>query len=50
MTKDEAIKVIEIMLTADGGCSFCAYDLCTQFGEEFPEFKDLAMQMWEDID
>jgi len=49
MTKEEAERVIRILLTADGGCQYCARDLLTSFCEEFPEFKELAEDIFKTI-
>jgi hypothetical protein len=38
MTLEEAQKVINIMATADGGCSVCVGSLFEMFQSEFPEF------------
>ena len=38
----EAIKFIEILETADGGCSYCVRDLLERFIEKFPQYRNLA--------
>ena len=38
MTIEEAKKIAEIAMTADGNCSNCARDLFEQLEESFPEF------------
>jgi len=38
MTLEEAKKVVDIMATADGGCSVCVGSLFEMFQSEFPEF------------
>lgn len=35
MNKKDAERVLEIMTTADGGCSFCARALMDRFVKEF---------------
>ena len=39
MNKKDAMKVIGILKTADGGCTFCVRDLLKLFVKEFPQFK-----------
>jgi len=39
MTIEEAKKVAEICITADGGCCYCTKDLFEQLNDKFPEFK-----------
>jgi hypothetical protein len=46
MDKETAKKVLEIMLTADGGCEFCVRDLFLKFIKEFPEYSYLARKMY----
>jgi hypothetical protein len=48
MEKQEASKVISIMMSADGGCRACTHILIESFINDFPKFKDLAIQAWED--
>lgn len=38
MTLEEAQRVINIMATADGGCSVCVGSLFDMFQSEFPDF------------
>lgn len=38
MTLEEAKKVVDIMATADGGCSVCVGSLFEMFQSKFPEF------------
>lgn len=33
--RDDAIIIINILLTADGGCSYCARELCFKFMDCF---------------
>lgn len=42
MNKQEAEKIIKILLTADGGCEYCTADLIKLFGKRFPEFGAIA--------
>lgn len=37
MTRDEAVKVLDIMSHADGGCPVCVKNLFRQFIRAFPE-------------
>ena len=39
MRIDEAIKIAEIVATADSGCSQCVRDLVMQLEDAFPEFQ-----------
>ena len=48
MNKEEAIKVIIILMNADGGCSYCARELCMEFFEDFQEFRELAEKMYKE--
>jgi hypothetical protein len=36
MNREEAEKVVRILLAADGGCEFCASSLLELFCENFP--------------
>ncbi len=42
MKKEDAEKVLKIMKTADGGCIYCVSRLFNLFIHEFPEFTELA--------
>lgn len=42
MNKDNAEKVIEILLECDGGCEYCVSSLLKLFGGKFPEHFTLA--------
>ncbi|MHA1237984.1 MAG: hypothetical protein ACTSSJ_01840 [Candidatus Odinarchaeia archaeon] len=46
MNKEDAEKVLKIMLTADGGCIYCARDLFNRFISEFGEFAELARNIF----
>jgi hypothetical protein len=46
MTKEEATKVIKTMMSADGQCFVCANSLLWYFTQEFPEWKDLANELY----
>ncbi len=48
MRKDEAEKVIGIILECDGGCSYCVSGLLKLFTDEFPEHKDVANMIFRD--
>jgi hypothetical protein len=45
MTLEEAKKVAAICETADGGCFYCAADLCEQLAGAFTEFD----WKWDDL-
>lgn len=42
MKKEEAEKVIKILLECDGGCEYCVSSLLSLFGDEFPEYRSLT--------
>jgi predicted nucleotidyltransferase len=48
MDKETAKKVLEIMLTADGGCEFCVRNLYLQFIKEFPQYSYLARKLYRE--
>ena len=43
MTPEEAIRIIAIMRTADGGCTHCVEALLDEFAEVFPEHAVLIV-------
>lgn len=47
MNREEAEKVIRILLTADGGCEYCAKNLLSLFCKEFPKFRQLAEDIFK---
>jgi predicted nucleotidyltransferase len=47
--KESAKKILEIIATADGGCSFCVRELFLKFIEEFPEFAYLARKIYAEL-
>lgn len=47
MNKEEAKRVLEIMAQADGGCIYCGSELFNRFSEEFPEFTDIAKDIFK---
>jgi hypothetical protein len=47
MKKEEAKRVLEIMTLADGGCIYCVRELFNRFVEEFPEFTDIATEIFK---
>ena len=49
MNQDEAITVVEIMMTAGGGNAEIVYDLCSQFIEEFPDFAELTREIFDSV-
>jgi predicted nucleotidyltransferase len=48
MNKETAKKILEIMLTADGGCEFCVRELYLKFIKEFPEYAYLARKRYRE--
>lgn len=48
MNDPDAVKVIRILLSADGGCPFCASALLFKFIETYPEFEQLAHRMFNE--
>ncbi len=42
MDRENAKKIIKILLTDDGGCEYCVSDLLDLFPKEFPEYKELV--------
>ena len=44
LDKEQAIKFIKILETADGGCSYCVVDLLERFKKGFPQYKELVEQ------
>jgi hypothetical protein len=48
MEKDDAEKVIKIILEADGGCEYCVARLLGLFNDEFSEHKDIANKAFRD--
>jgi hypothetical protein len=57
VTAEEAKRVVEIMMNADGGCSYCARDLIRQFVASFGH-ADIATAVfgeergynWDEVD
>lgn len=49
MTDKEAVAVINILKSADGGCAFCVNELFDKFIEKFPEWKHLVVKLPEPI-
>ncbi len=47
MTKEEALFVLKIMVTADSVCAFCAGALVREFLVTYPEFKPQAVEAWK---
>lgn len=44
MDKQEAQKIIKILLESDGGCEYCAADQIRRFCEAFPEYTPEARE------
>ncbi len=47
MNDKKVKKILEIMVNAHGECGFCAADLFEIFVEEFPEYKDIALEIYK---
>lgn len=47
MTEEEARIVLGIMVTADGGCHVCGLTLLHKFHKHFPQFLDIAVEVFE---
>jgi hypothetical protein len=48
MRKDEAEKVIKIILECDGGCKYCVSRLLNLFLSNFNEYKYIAKKAFKD--
>lgn len=48
MIKQEAEKVIGILLECDGGCEYCVLHLIKLFIDKFPEYENLAKITFRD--
>ena len=44
LTEEEVRTICEIMMTTDGGCNHCAYDLLIKFGDKFPAFQQFIIK------
>ena len=44
MKKEDVHKIIEIINTADGGCSTCVGHLYRRFGYYFPKYKEYIVK------
>ncbi|WP_456478140.1 hypothetical protein [Geoglobus ahangari] len=49
MDVEDARTVLRIMTTADDYCAHCASKLFIQFVKEFPEFKELATEIFMEV-
>ena len=47
MNKEEAKRIREIIALADGGCVYCAKELFNRFVKVFPEFTDIAIEIFK---
>ncbi len=47
MNKDEAERILKILLQADGGCVYCVSNLCKKFIKKFPEYSNLTNEFFE---
>ena len=48
MSIDEAKKILVIMTTADDKCHCCARNLMKDFIKKFPEYKDIAENIYKE--
>jgi len=48
MRKDEAEKVIDIILECDGGCKYCVSSLLNLFLASFNEYEHIAKKAFKD--
>ena len=46
MNAKEAEIVLEIMMTADGGCPVCGRSLVNMFWGRFPAFEEVINRVW----
>ena len=46
MKKEDAEKVIKIILECDGGCEHCVSNLLKLFCKEFPEYIQLSKKVF----
>ncbi len=47
MNTGEVKKILKIMASADGGCIYCARELFFRFISEFPDFIDIAKDIFK---
>lgn len=47
MTESEATLILNIMATADNGCSSCVRHLFARFLNRYPEKIELADKIWQ---
>lgn len=48
MKKEDAEKVVEILLECDGGCEYCVSSLLKLFSYKFPQHRNLAKEAFKD--
>lgn len=48
MNTEDIEKVINIIMTADGDCRICAYDLLLKLSKVLPEHKALCEKMFKE--
>jgi hypothetical protein len=48
MNTEDAEKAINIIMTADGKCRFCAQDLLLKLSKAFPEHKSLCEKLFKE--
>lgn len=48
MDRKEAERIIRILFTADGGCEYCVSGLLSLYCKEFPEFRELAEDVFKE--
>lgn len=47
MEEKEAREVLDIMMTADSDCCACARELSHLFVHSFPQFEEMAKEIFE---
>jgi len=48
MNKEEAKRVINILLQCDGGCEYCVSDLLKLFCKEFSDYEQFAKNAFKE--
>jgi len=48
MNKEEAEKIIKILLECDGGCEYCVAYLLKLFCKEFPDYIEPAKKAFQE--
>lgn len=48
MNSEDAEKIIRIMMTADGECTYCSSDLLLKLSKAFPEHATLCKKLFKE--